>query len=605
MYNAHRGIPPAPVQQQGNNRLAELLDQVRAEFEQQGVRSTEYEHQLANQLQEMELVRSKIYQLEQTHLQMKQKYDEEIAHLRRELEARGGPSQQSHGGPSQPPPPAIGHGPANLFQGIMAGATAQGGPGLAPPPQEQQQPQGMPGHMPSGPPGLNPAPGPPPHFGNYGQPTPGGVNGYGPQPPQSTASPGPGKPRMNPRGPPGGPATPQQNTAHPYPVPNSPQVPRPVDQAPPQQHPNVLATLPNYGNQLVEYRVDEMPPELKREGEDWYAVFNPRIRRNLDVHLVHNLIHTSVVCCVRFSRDGRFVATGCNRSAQIFDVESGQQIHHLQDNALAPDGDLYIRSVCFSPDGIFLATGAEDKVIRIWEINTRQIRHEFRGHEQDIYSLDYSSDGRYIASGSGDRTVRLWDIQNNQCIQIFTIEDGVTTVAISPDNRFLAAGSLDKSVRVWEMKTGDLLERLEEQGGNPGHKDSVYSVAFSPSSRELVSGSLDRTIRMWELQTTQQYHMRPSGPKGGKCIRTFEGHKDFVLSVALTPDGQWVLSGSKDRGVQFWDPVTGDAQLMLQGHKNSVISVAPSPARGGLFATGSGDMRARIWRFTTYDGVQP
>lgn len=45
--------------------------------------------------------------------------------------------------------------------------------------------------------------------------------------------------------------------------------------------------------------------------------------------------------------------------------------------------------------------------------------------------------------------------------------------------------------------------------------------------------------------------------------------QDFVLSVALTPDGQWVLSGSKDRGVQFWDPATGIAQLMLQGHKNS------------------------------------
>lgn len=45
--------------------------------------------------------------------------------------------------------------------------------------------------------------------------------------------------------------------------------------------------------------------------------------------------------------------------------------------------------------------------------------------------------------------------------------------------------------------------------------------------------------------------------------------KDFVLSVALTPDGEWVLSGSKDRGVQFWDPRTGDTQLMLQGHKNS------------------------------------
>ena len=81
--------------------------------------------------------------------------------------------------------------------------------------------------------------------------------------------------------------------------------------------------------------------------------------------LVHNLAHQSVVCCVRFSQDGRFVATGCNRSAQIFDVQSGKQVCHLQDNSTSQDGDLYIRSVCFSPDGRYLATGAEDKIIRV------------------------------------------------------------------------------------------------------------------------------------------------------------------------------------------------------------------------------------------------
>lgn len=47
-----------------------------------------------------------------------------------------------------------------------------------------------------------------------------------------------------------------------------------------------------------------------------------------------------------------------------------------------------------------------------------------------------------------------------------------------------------------------------------------------------------------------------------------------MLSVCLTPDGQWVMSGSKDRGVQFWDPITGNAQMMLQGHKNSGESMS-------------------------------
>ena len=59
------------------------------------------------------------------------------------------------------------------------------------------------------------------------------------------------------------------------------------------------------------------------------------------------------------------------------------------------------------------------------------------------------------------------------------------------------------------------------------------------------------------------------GEKGSQCTMNFIGHKDYVLSVAVSHDGKWVVSGSKDRGVQFWDANTAVAQCMLQGHKNS------------------------------------
>lgn len=106
------------------------------------------------------------------------RYEEELARLRHELEQRGGPPQGPHAGPAQPPPPAIGHGPANLFQGIMAGAGGQGGPGLAPPPQEQPGQPAMPGQLqPQGPPGLNQPPGPPHNPFAYPQPQGPGING--------------------------------------------------------------------------------------------------------------------------------------------------------------------------------------------------------------------------------------------------------------------------------------------------------------------------------------------------------------------------------------------------------------------------------------------
>lgn len=344
------------------------------------------------------------------------------------------------------------------------------------------------------------------------------------------ASPGPGKPRNN-RGPLGHTSTPQQSQPMSYPG-ASPQMGRPSP--PPPFH--------NVGNMLADLDPDQMRPDQKREGGDWFAIFNPNVRRVLDVDIVHTLLHESVVCCVRFSRDGRYVATGCNRSAQIFEVSTGNQVTKLQDDSVDKDGDLYIRSVCFSPDGMYLATGAEDKQIRVgllvpsadvkditnpllkvWDIQSRTIKATFAGHEQDIYSLDFASNGRNIASGSGDHSVRVWDIEFNREVLNLMIEDGVTTVAISPSGEYVAAGSLDKSVRVWEVRSGTLIARLD---GMDGHKDSVYSVAFGPDGETLVSGSLDKTIKMWQLSPDNRGGMMGGGmSRGGRLVRTFEGHK--------------------------------------------------------------------------------
>jgi general transcriptional corepressor TUP1 len=118
-------------------------------------------------------------------------------------------------------------------------------------------------------------------------------------------------------------------------------------------------------NALGELDIERLPPNHKKMRDDWFVIFNQNVQRVLDVDLVHTLQHESVVCCVRFSADGKYVATGCNRSAQIFDVQTGEKLCVLQDDTVDVSGDLYIRSVCFSPDGKYLATGAEDKMIRV------------------------------------------------------------------------------------------------------------------------------------------------------------------------------------------------------------------------------------------------
>ncbi|KAG0322376.1 general transcription repressor [Dissophora globulifera] len=624
----------------------------------------ECELRLNLQIQEMESFRRTISELERKHEAMKSQYhlyEEEVVRLRSQVEQREGGLQPHHPHPhSQAPPPNIGQGHSNLFGSIISGVP--GGPGLIAPPQmidpsQQQHPGQLPPqgqhmqqqahqqhiqqqqqHHPYGSPGGHGKPNMPP-TGAPHSPYMGESNGMQAQPQSrrfKTESDGMRYKAEGDIPPPGAPGNMYGNMS-----PNQHSGSNGQGQMPAGMGPSYNASAPNQlpksgkSGQFVPNKEepksspssnkrkpgtaaststtmarngkvarsaiwsddpDNALPQMKREGPDWFAISNPKAPQLLKVDLVHTMEHSSFVCCVRFSADGKYLATGCNRSAQIFDVYTGQTVCVLSSD-VAENDDLYIRYVCFSPDGKYLATGAEDKQIRIWEISRKKIRMILKGHEQDIYSLDFSRDGRILVSGSGDQTARIWDMETGECLYVLTVGDadlkdaGVTSVAISPDGRLVAAGSLDRMVRVWDTHTGQLLERLE------GHRDSVYSVAFSPDGKTLISGSLDKTLKAWDLNFNGGGQ---NGSRGSSCKATFSGHKDFVLSVAVSPDGKWIVSGSKDRGVQFWDPNTTSVQFMLQGHKNSVISVALSPT-GTYFATGSGDTRARIW---TYESTQ-
>jgi WD40 repeat protein len=118
-----------------------------------------------------------------------------------------------------------------------------------------------------------------------------------------------------------------------------------------------------------------------------------------------------------------------------------------------------------------------------------------------------------------------------------------------------------------------------------GHSDWVLMVAFSPEGRLLASGSGDRTVRLWD-------------PTTGALLQKLEGHSDWVPTVAFSPDGRLLASGSDDRTVRLWNPATGALLQTLEGHSEGVPQVAFSPD-GRLLASGSGDHTIRLWDPTT------
>lgn len=221
--------------------------------------------------------------------------------------------------------------------------------------------------------------------------------------------------------------------------------------------------------------------------------------------------------------------------------------------------------------------------------------------QSTTYSVAISPDGQILVSGGSDKTIKVRSLHTGRILRTLSGHSGsVYAVAISPDGQTLVSGSWDKTIKLWSLNT------VGNAGGTPaprgvaptrrilsdgllhslsGHSGEVNSVAISPDGRTLASGSEDQTIKLWDLRT-------------GKLLSTLTGHSDGVKSVAFSPDGNTLVSGSADYTIKLWHPQTGELIHTLSGHSNWVKSTAISPD-GSLLASGSQDKTIKLWHLHT------
>ena len=174
--------------------------------------------------------------------------------------------------------------------------------------------------------------------------------------------------------------------------------------------------------------------------------------------------------------------------------------------------------IALSQDGSYLATtisDEDDNTIQVWNTDTGELLNTLTGNSQRIKDLAFSSDGTILASGDTDETIMLWDIKSNISSVIYKgTYSSSFTLTFSPDGELLASGDDDGNVRILKVnENNNGLRRLMSQNmfklKHSGHKDKVTSMAFSPDGNILISGSEDGTIRGWDATSRNQLFVSP------------------------------------------------------------------------------------------------
>ncbi|AVH69873.1 serine/threonine-protein kinase [Nostoc sp. 'Lobaria pulmonaria (5183) cyanobiont'] len=256
-----------------------------------------------------------------------------------------------------------------------------------------------------------------------------------------------------------------------------------------------------------------------------------------------------------------------------------------------------VNALAISPDGYTLASASDDKNIKLWDLNTKKVLASLSGHTHAVKSVTFSPNGQILATASDDKTIKLWQVETlEEICTLLGHAHAVKSVAFSPDGQILASGSWDKTIKLWDVNTGREICTIG------GHQLKVNSVAFSPQGQLLASASYDRTIRLWQIpalgSSQREFENRPCY----SLLGTLSGHAWAVLTVAFSPDGQILATGSDDNTIKLWEVNTGQLICTLVGHSWSVVAVAFT-ADGETLLSASCDKTVKLWRVSTAEEI--
>jgi len=258
---------------------------------------------------------------------------------------------------------------------------------------------------------------------------------------------------------------------------------------------------------------------------------------------------SDTVTSVSWSERGHVVAVGTHKGlVQVWDVTANKKLSQLEGHsarvgALAWNGDI-------------LSSGSRDRLIFQRDARTPNIVPERRlgGHRQEVCGLKWSPDNQHLASGGNDNKLFVWNMSSANPVQTYTEHiAAVKAIAWSPHHHGLLAsggGTADRCIRFWNTLTGQPMQCVDTGS-------QVCNLAWSKHDSELVSthGYSQNQILVWKYPSLTQ-------------VAKLTGHSYRVLYLAMSPDGEAIVTGAGDETLRFWNVFS-----KARSHKESKSSL--------------------------------
>jgi WD40 repeat protein len=281
---------------------------------------------------------------------------------------------------------------------------------------------------------------------------------------------------------------------------------------------------------------------------------------------------------VAFSRDGTTLAVTRGRDVLLLDPATGNIVRTLRGSRHALNG------VALHPRGTHVAAaggepGAAGEVL-VWPV-TGGDPQRWSGHADAIYALDYNPEGTRLVTASYDRLLLVWKTETGEVLSTLRHHTGpVYASQFSPDGQTILSGGADQTVKLWSSATGERILTLSEA------TKGIQAVAWHPRGTEFAAAGGDRTLRVYDWDGTT-----------ARLRRSTFAHDATVLTLAYSPQGETLYSGSEDGRVKAWDVATLRERHVYERLPDWPVALAIDP-RGERLACGRFDGAVTLWDAT-------